>query len=255
MAKFDLKNEFSRLTKPKKVVLIASLLSALSCLMPWYHDLSVYGVADTYLGVTGPLFLAGWFIFVLSGALALMIGLPMMGKDFPKLPVKNSLATIIVGIQSLFLVLIANSVFYHQKFGVSITHKEPGFGMTIALLSIISIIASGYFWYKEENAFKGFDETLGRKEPLIRIPEPEVRQHVSVSRPAATEQPIKEAPKTSALRGFGYKEAKKGETLADLLKKNKEELPAEVAPEPLTAKTNRTEPSGKIENMRIRMDL
>ena len=252
MVKFDLKHEFSGLAKPKKVILVASLLSALSCLMPWYHDLSVYGVSDTYLGIKGPLFLAGWFIFVLSGSLALMISLPMIGKSFLKLPIRNSLVTIIVGIQSLFLILIANSVFYHQKFGVSIEHKEPGFGMTIALLSIIGVIVGGYFWYKEEYAFKGFDEMVGRKEPLIRISEPEIRQHVGVSRSTITE-PALETSRVSGLRGFGYKEVKKGESLADLLKKNKAEVATEVAPE--TAKVNRTEPSGKIENMRIRMDL
>ncbi len=254
MVKLDLRYEFSRLSKPKKVVLTASLLSALSCFMPWYHDLSVYNVSDTYLGITGPLFLAGWFIFVLSGFLALMIGLPMIGKSFLKLPIKNSLVVIIVGIQSLFLILITNSVFYHQKFGVSITHKQPGVGMTIALLSIIGIISGGYFWYKEEHAFKGFDESVGRKEPLIRISEPEMRQHVGVSRVTSAAEPIKETPRTQVLRGFGYKEVKKGEVLADLLKKNKEGASTEeVIPEP--AKIIRTEPGGKIENMRIRMDL
>lgn len=246
-----LKYAFLRLSRPKKVILIAGLLSFLSCFMPWYRDLSVYGVSDIYLGVTGPLFLAGWFVLALSGFLISMIGLPMMGKNFLKLPVRDSLAIIIIGIQSLFLILIANSVFYHQKFGVSILHKEPGFGMTIALLATICIISGGYFWYKEEYAFKGFDEFVGRKEPLIRVPEPEARQHAGVLKITVSE-PVSEISRTPALRGFGYKESRKGEPLTDLLKKNKKDVVTEeVAP----SKVNRVEPAGKIENMRIRMDL
>jgi len=112
----NLKTAFSRLSRPKKVVLVTSVLIVLSCIMPWYQDLSVYGVGDTYLGVTGPLFLAGVFILALSGFTALMIGMPMMGKRFLKLPVKGSLIAMIAGVQSLFLLLIANSVFYHSIF-------------------------------------------------------------------------------------------------------------------------------------------
>ncbi len=245
----DIKYAFSRLSRTKKVVMIMSSLAALSCLLPWYNDSSVYGIGDMYLGVTGPLFLVGFFIMALSGFVAMYIGMPMLGKKFIKLPIKGSLISMIAGVQSLFLLLIANSVFYHSKFGISITHKSPGFGMTVALLSVIGLILGSYFWFKEEYAYKGFDEALGRKEPLIKIAE-EKREHAKVAE--RKEEPAPYSGVKNPLRGFGFQEARPGETLQQLVKEQRSDS------EPVaTEKTSATpdEYGGKKENMMIRMDL
>lgn len=255
----NFKHAFSRLSKPKKVVFVTSSLVALSCLLPWYHDLSVYGVGDTYLGVTGPLFLTGVFMFLLSGFTALSIGLPMMGKRFFKLPVKGSIAAMFAGLQSLFLILIANSVFYHSKFGVSINHKQPGFGMTLAILAVIGVIAGSYFWYKEEFSFKGFDEQVGKKEPLIKVRGEElgVRSEERVQR-AVNEPPKNEEvyTKKQPLRGFGFREPRLGESINDLVKSH---VPAGDIAKTAEQVQDSIDPQeghgGKKENMVIRMDL
>ena len=237
-----------RLPKHKKIVFVASVVTILSCILPWYQDLSVYGVGDTYLGVTGPLFLAGFTIMGLSLFLALMIGVPMMGKRFPKLPVKQSLASMLVGVESLFLILIANSVFYHSKFGVSISHKEPGFGMTVALIAVVGLIVGSYFWWKEESEFKGFDENVGRKEPLIRFEKEEGREK--------NEEMPKKEPQ---LRGFGYQQTRPGHHIKEVAKENGENGEKKVEEGVKTIeeaeKEAVTREKGKIENMRIRMDL
>ncbi len=212
--------------------------------MPWYQDLSVYGVGDTYLGVTGPLFLAGVFILALSGFTALMIGMPMMGKRFLKLPVKGSLIAMIAGVQSLFLLLIANSVFYHSKFGVSISHKEPGFGMTIALLATIGLVLGSYFWFKEEFAYKGFNEEVGRKEPLIRMKSEIEREQRTVS-----EEPY---GKKQPLRGFGFPASEK---ISEKGESDKNEKSGEVTVEEAEKTNQMPGHGGKEENMKIRMDL
>ncbi len=242
----DLKYAFSRLSRTKKVVMIMSSLVAISCILPWYNDSSVYGIGDMYLGITGPLFLVGFFIMALSGFVALSIGMPMMGKKFIKLPIKGSLISMIAGVQSLFLLLIANSVFYHSKFGVSITQKSPGFGMTIALLSVVGLILGSYFWFKEEYAYKGFDEALGRKEPLIKIPE-EKREHTKVAQ--KKEEPAPYSGGKHVLRGFGFQETRPGESLQQLAKEQRSETPD--APDTASSE----EHGGKKENMMIRMDL
>jgi hypothetical protein len=248
----DIKHGFERLSRPKKVVLVASVLTALSCLFPWYHDLSVYGVGDTYLGINGPLFLAGIFILAMNSFLALSIALPMIGKRFVKIPLKSSVAGMLAGLQSLFLLLIVNSVFYHAKFGVSISNKSPGFGMTIAMLAVLVLIGASYFLYKEESASKGFDEEVGRKEPLIRIPETPIRQHESIAtkpQQQPSPQPLEKTDSSTRLMGFGFKEYAKGKTVESLLKSQKEEMEFQERVE------KNGEDRGKLENMRIRMDL
>ena len=262
----DIKYSFARLSRSKKVVFIASLVSVIGCLMPWYNDLSVYGATDTFLGITGPLFLAGFFVLVMSGFVALMIGMPMMGKNFLKLPVKQSIVAMAVGVQSLFLLLIVNSVFYHSKFGVSISHKSPGFGMTISMVAVIGLIVGSYFWYKEEYVYKGFDESIGRKEPLIRMESaPPVQQKTEnrEQRSIDTEtQPHTPYSKKATRRGFGFKESRPGESIDDLVKKQQPQSSVIVddTPPPMTNANDDTDAisinhGGKEENMKIRLDL
>lgn len=232
---------------------MASVFTIISCILPWYRDLSVYGVGDTYVGVTGPLFLVGLSIMGLSVFVALMIGMPMMGKRFPKLPAKQSMLSMIVGVESLFLVLIANSVFYHSKFGVSISHKQPGFGMTVALIAIIGLIIGSYFWWKEESEFKGFDENVGRKEPLIRL-EKEDRNQKS------EEVKKVEEKKEPTLRGFGYKQTRPGHDIRQVAKETEDRnQKTEESEETKTIEQAEQESGdrekGKKENMMIRMDL
>ncbi len=253
----DLKYAFSRLSRPKKVVLITSLSTVISCILPWYHDLSVYGVSDTFLGITGPLFLAGLFIFAMSGFVALMIGMPMMGKRFLKLPVKGSVISMVAGIQSLFLLLIANSVFYHSKFGVSISQKGPGFGMTVAMIAVIGLIAGSYFWYKEEFAYKGFDEQVGRKEPLIRMKSEDSKEQVADSRrQRSIEEEKADEPygKKAPRRGFGFRESSPRESVEDLVKSGNEGKSGETV-ESAEEASRSANHGGKEENMKIRMDL
>jgi len=253
----NLKYAFSRLSRPKKVVLTTSLLASISCVMPWYNDLSVYGVSDTFLGITGPLFLAGFFVLAMSVFVTLMIGMPMMGKRFIKLPVKPSIIAMASGIQSLFLLLIVNSVFYHSKFGVSISQKGPGFGMTIAMVAVIGLIVGSYFWYKEEFAYKGFDEQVGRKEPLIKMHEQDSKHQTVNSReqrPIATTEKAEVAYSgKTPRRGFGFKESSPGENVENLVK---------ASPSPRGETVKKAEEAsyandhgGKEKNMKIRMDL
>ncbi|EKD64019.1 MAG: hypothetical protein ACD_51C00097G0006 [uncultured bacterium] len=255
----DIKHGFARLSRSKKVVLISAILTSFSCLLPWYHDLSVYGVADSYLGINGPLFLAGIFIFAMNAFLTLSIAMPMIGKRFVKLPLKGSVAGMLVGLQSLFLLLIANSVFYHAKFGISISQKTAGFGMAIAMFSVLALIGGSYFWYKEESVDRGFDEAVGRKEPLIKIPEvAPVRQHTNLTPKTPVEPPIapqQQKNEPNKLRGFGFRDSGRGDTIESLLKKH-QNLTGESQPSTVSETNIRSgEDRGKIENMRIRMDL
>ncbi|MDP2624905.1 MAG: hypothetical protein Q8P27_01840 [Candidatus Peregrinibacteria bacterium] len=168
-----LKTSIARLDVTRKWVLLGSMIIALSTFLPWYRDEDIFAAGDQYLGVTGPLFLVG--LMVLGSALFVgaWIVLPAMGKRLPRLPIKESALFVFLGLQDLVLLMIANSVFFHPKFGVNIQLKSTGFGMIIAFAGVILMIWSSYRLYKRE--YRRYAAVEEKHEPLIKMPENEHR--------------------------------------------------------------------------------
>ena len=169
MAANRLKNSLSRLDVTRKWVFISAALLALSTIMPWYEDLDAFGAGDLYLGVTGPLFLIGLMVLASALFVGAWIILPTMGKRLPSFPVKEGALFTFLGIQDLLLLLVANSVFFHPKFGVNITLKDTRFGMIVAFAGVILMIWSGYSLYRKDRVRRApADEMF---EPLVKMPE------------------------------------------------------------------------------------
>jgi hypothetical protein len=172
MAKRGVQSAISRLTTTRKWVLFSAVLVGFSAIMPWYEDLDAFGAGDLYLGITGPLFMVGLMILGSSALVSYWIMAPAMGKRLPNLPVKEGALFTFLGIQDLLLLLVANSVFFHPKFGVNITLKNTKFGMIVAALGTIVLIWSGYKLFKSEERRTASFGPEGRLEPLIKMPEP-----------------------------------------------------------------------------------
>ena len=117
MASRRLKTSLSRLDVTRKWILISSVILALSAILPWYEDLDAFGAGDLYLGITGPLFLVGLMVLASAVFIGSWILLPLRGKRLPDIPVKEGALYTFLGIQNLLLLLVANSVFFHPKFG------------------------------------------------------------------------------------------------------------------------------------------
>jgi hypothetical protein len=89
-----------------------------------------------------------------------------------------------------FLLLLANSVYFHPKFGVNISIKESRFGMLLALAGVVVVFVGAYLLRKRQVRYAHLDEKL---EPLVEMPEMkseggadvserEERRHASVER-------------------------------------------------------------------------
>lgn len=237
----------ARLDVGRKWLLASALLVALGALLPWYEDVDAFGAGDLYLGVTGPLFLVGLMVFASAAVAAAWVILPALGKRLPALPIKEGALYSFLGVQNLVLLLVANSVFFHPKFGVNITLKNTQFGMILAAIGGVMLVLSGYQLYKKDQERTASIPTEGRLEPLIKLaPEtPPVREERKV--------PV-ERVEPAAYSGSGmnrYTGRYPGRSAVDLAIDNVNREMGRMAPkEPVTER-----PVEKAAPQPLRMDL
>jgi len=163
-----IKETFLRLPRYIKMVGIGGLILAISTILPWYADTDSYKIGDQFLGVTGPASFVGIAILLLSGLSLWLFSYHLLERRIPRLPVREGIIHLFTSIESLFLLVLVNSIFFHPKFGVNITLKESRFGMTFAFAGAVILLIGGYLKNKQEAAEQ--DET-GKLEPLIKMDE------------------------------------------------------------------------------------
>lgn len=161
-----IKETFLRLPKHIKLIGLGSFILIISTFLPWYSDLDSYKIGDEFLGLTGPAYAAGIVILLLAGASFWVFSYHLLEKKVPKLPVREAIFNFFVGLESLFVLFIVNSIFFHPKFGVNITLKESRFGMTVAIVGAIMVISGAYFQNKIEIEEQ---DSEGKLEPLIKL--------------------------------------------------------------------------------------
>lgn len=192
-----IKERFIRLPRHIKFIGIGGIILAISTVLPWYADLDTYRIGDQFLGITGPASFVGIVILLLSAVSLWVFSYHLLERSLPRLPVREAILHLFVAIESLFLLLLTNSIFFHPKFGVNITLKESRFGMTVAVIGSIILLIGAYMQNREQ--IREGDE-IGKLEPLIRM-EPVKREQsaeqtkpafpAQISRPAAPVTPIK----------------------------------------------------------------
>ncbi len=168
-----IKNRFLALNLYSKLIVLGSFLTLISVFMPWYEDLDAFKTGDMFLGITGPLYLAGFVILLASG---LALSLPLLSifdKKAPRLPMKANHLHIAVGAMNIFLLILVNSVYFHAKFGVNIALKDSRFGMTVAFLGSALLLLAGILIEKKKVNTLEFES--GKLEPLIEI-KPQARE-------------------------------------------------------------------------------
>jgi hypothetical protein len=163
-----IKESFLHLPKHTKLIGIGSFILAISTVLPWYADLDSYRIGDQFLGVTGPASFVGIVVLALSVFSFGLFSYRVFDRHVPRLPVREGIIHLFVAIESLFLLVIVNSIYFHPKFGVNITLKESGFGMTIAFIGAIVLLLGGYMQNRKEISK---DTDIGKLEPLIKMEE------------------------------------------------------------------------------------
>ncbi|MFA5789025.1 MAG: hypothetical protein WC924_04130 [Candidatus Gracilibacteria bacterium] len=164
----------------KKVILVSSLTLCVSTVMPWYDQRNNFGVGDTFLGIQGPLFAVGLVVLGCGAVSFFNIFLPLMGRNFFDLKRKSGSLALSLGTQALLLLLVANSVFYHPEFAITINNKGTRFGMIAAFFSIGALIISGWWTRRKEKAGVEGEEHENEMEDFITPVE-------SASRPLYTQ--------------------------------------------------------------------
>ncbi len=146
------------------MLLIGSGLTSLSVFLPWYSDIDRFNVGDTFLGITGPLYLTGFIVLISAITSFAIIMKQVMGHGETRLPMQEGTFHMFGSIISIAMLILTNSVYFHPKFGISIAEKTIGFGMMIAFfgvgLSLLSSIAS-------RNTRVKFTQSVNIDEPVI----------------------------------------------------------------------------------------
>jgi hypothetical protein len=177
-----LSHRFSQLPSHLKLIGGGSLLLAIATLMPWYSDIDAFRIGDMFLGITGPASFVGIVVLLLSGLSFSYVATRIFNRRQLELPVKEPVFHLFVGIQSLFMLLVVNSIYFHPKFGINITLKESRFGMVLAVVGAITLAVGGYLQNKRE---QNTEDLIGRLEPLVDVSEAqkkaeEERKHATV---------------------------------------------------------------------------
>jgi len=160
------KTRLKKLSLGKKMVLIGSLVSFVGVFLPWYQDIDRFNTGDTFLGITGPLYLAGLIVLFASGISLMFIGFNLSNKPLPKLPLSEKHFYVFASALSLLMLVLTSSVYSHNRFGMNITDKNIGIGMIMAFAGVAFWMLGGVLSNrKKKQAF----QNDGSLEPLINI--------------------------------------------------------------------------------------
>lgn len=188
---------FAELPFEKKLLAIGSAVLVLSLFLPWYQDLDSFKTGDVFLGVTGPLYLAGLSLLAIGVANLAFLFLEMNGKTkIPFLNLKFSTFYFMSGIFVFFALLLVNSVYFHPKFGVNITLKQSQFGMFFAFIAASFITIGGYLASRDKAALlKEFQDDL-KQDDFIHLPKQEKsKESIRPAQPASDPQEVQQQVK------------------------------------------------------------
>lgn len=160
------KYRLKKLPVTNKLVLLGSVVVFLSVFMPWYQDIDKFNTGEMFLGISGPMYLAGLFVLLASGASAGYIFLKLFEKPLPKLPVSESYLHLFTSAFSLLMLVLTASTYFHSKFGVNLTEKSAGIGMILAFIGVAFVFAGAFIAIKKRDVNFGSE---GKIDPLIEI--------------------------------------------------------------------------------------
>jgi hypothetical protein len=179
MSDISFKTRLKNLSLSNKILAFASISLMISTLLPWYSDIDKYKIGDSFLGITGPLYLAGFIVFI-AGALSFtLVAFNFLNKKMLKLPLSEVQSHFSSAAISVVMLILAASVYFHPKFGINITEKSGGIGMFLAFISS-GILVLGAFLERKSSAKSSLKKS-SHMESMIEMgleerPKGEVRQ-------------------------------------------------------------------------------
>lgn len=151
MTKNFWKSNFKTLTQGEKLVFLGSFLNLISVFLPWYSDLDRFGTGDVFLGITGPLYLAGILVLLVNLSSFVTVFLKFLRKSNFNLPIEDRVLFIVSGIITCSILLLSLSVFFHEKFGLNVIEKSLGVGVILGFIGGFLVFLGGILQSKKEN--------------------------------------------------------------------------------------------------------
>jgi len=160
------KSRLKRLPFKEKLVLIGGFLVILGSFLPWYRDLDKFRTGDTFLGITGPLYLAGLIVLATGLVSFGLVMAKLLDKHGFKLPIQEAYIHLAGTGLSILMIILTTSVYFHPKFGINLTEKTIGIGMMMSMLGVGFVILGSVLAIRKRDV--NFEEE-GKLEPLIDI--------------------------------------------------------------------------------------
>lgn len=162
-----LKLRLKKLQISKKLILLGSALASISVFLPWYMDIDKFNTGDMFLGITGPMYLGGMIVLGMSITSLSFIVLRLIKKPQPKMLISEDQFHVFGGSLSVFMLIVALSVYFHPKFGINLTNKDAGIGIILAFIGAGIIILGAILSMRTKEV--EFEEEENYAEPLINI--------------------------------------------------------------------------------------
>jgi len=165
-----IKKNFLTLPLGKKLIAFGSLATFIAVFLPWYSDIDRFEIGETYLGITGPLYLTGILVMASAFVSIALIVLELSDKPLPKLPVSSDRYHIFGAAFSAFMFLIALSVYFHPKFGVNILEKRIGIGIVLGFGGVFLAIIGSKMKNKAKNKMRvSIDEDIFKGVDVVNL--------------------------------------------------------------------------------------
>lgn len=190
-----IQNILMSLSFAQKLLLAGSLLMAISLFLPWYQDIDQFKTGDMFLGISGPMYLAGLTLLLLVVINSSLLFMEVTGKTLP-FSLKPSQIYLASGLAAFYFLILVNSVYFHQKFGVNISVKQSDFGMFFAFIAASLMTIGGYLATRDKaQLLKEFQKEA--QSPFV-MPQSDVRKPKenlrSVPQPKAVYQKTSHIP-------------------------------------------------------------
>lgn len=143
---------FRRLQVEEKIILFAHLLTCVFCFIPWYEGGQYSSTEDFYLGITGPTFLMGWFVFLLSFIVVVMMIDRLFEKNKIQLPFSEVYFYGVIGIESLITIFLMWSVLSSPFVGFS--NDRVTFGLFVPLVAQVTGLVACFLLHQMDKTQK-----------------------------------------------------------------------------------------------------
>ncbi len=176
-----------QLSFAKKLLFAGSALMVISLFLPWYNDIDTFKTGDMFLGLTGPLYFAGFSLLAVAILNLSMVFIESPTGKLPRFNVKISTLHLASGIFSFYTLILVCSVYFHAKFGVNITIKQSDFGMFFAFIASSLLTIGGYLTSRDRTvALKEFEQVATD----MRKPKENLRNIATTNAEQAVPKPL-----------------------------------------------------------------